>query len=100
MKRMISTLLVAQQGLQSARTAKMHFKSTSALPDCETAEAQQEVGLREQHEKLWLAMSENSRAFGMPMPELYEGIDYGPHNARVSALFGISGATPCDRQRN
>jgi hypothetical protein len=94
MKRMISSLRVAQQGLQSAHAAEMHFKSITAPPNRETAEVQQEVGLREQHEKFWVAMSESSRGYGMPMPELYEGIDYGPHKARVAALFGISNDPP------
>ena len=100
MKRMIGTLLVAQQGLQSALTAQAHFKSKSATPDWETAKAQQEVGQREQHEKFWVAMSVNSEVYRMPMSELHEGIDYGPHKARVAALLGISNASPCDRQRS
>jgi hypothetical protein len=94
MKRMINTLRAAQQGLRSAYTAQIRFKATTAPSEWETAEVQQDVGLREQCEKCWLAMSENSRAFGTPMPEFYEGIDYGPHKARVAALFGISNAPP------
>ena len=90
LKRMISTLLAAQQGLQSALTAKMHFKRKSATPDWPTAKVQMEIGFREQCEKMWLMMTERSRVFGMPMPHLCEGIDYGPHKSRVAALFGIA----------
>ena len=70
------------------------------MPDWETAKVQMEIGVREQHEKMWLAMTERSQLYGIPMRHLYEGIDYGPHKARGAALFGISNASPCDRQRS
>jgi len=100
LKRMISTLLAAQEGLQSALTAKMHFKRKSATPDWETEKLQMEVGVRAQHENVWLAASERSRVFGVSTSPFFDGIDYGPHRARVAALFGISNASPRDRQKN
>jgi hypothetical protein len=94
MKRMISSLLSAQHVLQSARTAKMHSEWKSATPDWETAKVQEGIMVREQYEKFWLIASERSRVFGIPMPQFYEGIDYGPHSARVAALFSIGNGSP------